>query len=97
MPETNVMLRLGNGTYEADCLWRKQRLIAELDGHKAHGTRSALRERPRRDRHLQVEGWCVVRITWRQLNQPSSLARDLRRLLSRDLDLSRIPRINEIS
>lgn len=97
MPETNVLLRLGDGTYEADCLWREQRLIVELDGHEAHGTRSAFESDRERDRHLQVEGWRVVRITWRQLNRPSSLARDLRRLIARDLDSSPIARVNEIS
>jgi very-short-patch-repair endonuclease len=82
IPETNVPLRLGAGTYEADCLWREQRLIVELDGHEAHGTRSAFESDRERDRHLQVAGWRVVRITWRQLNHPSSLKRDLRRLLA---------------
>jgi Protein of unknown function (DUF559) len=82
MPETNVLLRFGSGTYEADCLWREPRLIVELDGHEAHGTRSAFEGDRERDRHLQVEGWRVVRVTWRQLNNPSSLAADLRRLLA---------------
>jgi hypothetical protein len=82
MPETNVPLRLGAGTYEADCLWRAQRLIVELDGHESHRTRSAFEGDRERDRHLQVAGWRVVRITWRQLNHPSSLKRDLHRLLA---------------
>jgi hypothetical protein len=80
VPETNVRLRFGAMAYEADCVWRKQRLIAELDGHRAHGTRSAFEDDRERDRRMQVAGWRVVRITWRQLNRPESLARDLRRL-----------------
>lgn len=81
-PETNVPLRFGGITYEADCVWREQHLVAELDGHQAHGTRSAFEEDRERDRRLQAEGWRIVRITWRQLNQPESLARDLRGLLA---------------
>ncbi len=81
-PETNVLLRLESATYEADCVWREQRVIAELDGHQAHGTRSAFERDRERDRRLQVQGWRVIRITWRHLNQPESLARDLRGLLA---------------
>lgn len=81
-PETNVLLRLESATYEADCVWREQRVIAELDGHQAHGTRSAFERDRERDRRLQVQGWRVIRITWRHLDQPESLARDLRGLLA---------------
>lgn len=82
LPETNVRLRLGGGTYyDADCLWRDAGLIVELDGHKAHGTRSAFEHDRERDRRLQVEGWRVIRVTWRQLNRPDLLIRDLRRML----------------
>jgi hypothetical protein len=82
VPETNVLLRLESTIYEADCVWREQRVVAELDGHQAHGTRSAFEEDRERDRRLQAQGWRVVRITWRHLNHPESLARDLRGLLS---------------
>lgn len=81
-PETNVLLRLEGATYEADCVWREQRVIAELDGHQAHGTRSAFEEDRERDRRMQAQGWRVIRVTWRHLNQPESLAQDLRGLLA---------------
>ena len=80
-PETNVLMRFGGVAYQADCLWREHRLVVELDGHEAHGTRSAFESDRERDRRMQVEGWRVVRITWRQLNSPESLARDLRGLI----------------
>ena len=83
MPETNVVLRLGGRTYEADCLWREHRLVVELDGHEAHGTRSAFERDRERDRRLQAAGWTVVRATHRQLNEAEDLARDLRRLFRR--------------
>lgn len=83
LPETNVVIGLDEATYEVDCLWRTQRLIAELDGHEGHGTRSAFESDRERDRHLQVAGWQTIRITWRQLDHPSAaLARDLRLLLA---------------
>lgn len=83
MPETNVVLEIGGRTYEADCLWREHRLVVELDGHEAHGTRSAFESDRERDRCLQASGWTVIRATHRQLNEAMGLARDLRRLLRR--------------
>jgi hypothetical protein len=82
LPETNVPLRFGSAKYQADCVWREHRLIVELDGHRAHGTRSAFEQDRERDRRMQVDGWRVIRVTWRQLGHPESLTRDLRRLLS---------------
>jgi Protein of unknown function (DUF559) len=81
LPETNVTLSLGGSIYEADCLWREARLIVELDGHEAHGTRAAFERDRERDRRMQVAGWRVVRITAGQLRSPRSLTRDLGRLL----------------
>lgn len=81
MPETNVAIRIGDRTYEADCLWREQRLILELDGHEAHGTRSAFESDRERDRRLQAAGWTVIRVTHRHLGESKALAADIRSLL----------------
>ncbi len=43
------------------------RLIVELDGRAAHGTRRAFERDRERDRLLLVDGWRVMRVTWRQL------------------------------
>jgi very-short-patch-repair endonuclease len=65
---------------EIDCRWRRERLIAELDGGGAHGTRAAFE----RDRALVVAGWRVVRVTWRQLHDdPAALAVEFRALLGK--------------
>lgn len=80
-PETNVPMQFDDAAYVADCMWRDTRLVVELDGHEAHGTRSAFESDRERDRHMQVEGWTVIRVTSRQLDRPKSLAHDLRRLL----------------
>ncbi len=81
-PELNVLLDLGDRLIEADCLWREQRLIVELDGHEVHGTRAAFESDRKRDRDLRVAGWSVVRVTWRQLeDEGAALAHDLRGLL----------------
>jgi Transcriptional regulator, AbiEi antitoxin len=40
-PELNVILDLSGRLIEADCLWRRQMVIVELDGGRAHRTRAA--------------------------------------------------------
>jgi hypothetical protein len=81
-PELNVSLTLRGGFVEADCVWRAQRLIVELDGRTSHATTAAFERDRARDRALHVTGWTVVRITWRQLDREGrELARDLRALL----------------
>jgi Protein of unknown function (DUF559) len=64
-PETNAWV-LARGTwYEADCLWRPQRLIVELDSRSFHDTAAAFEHDRTRDRRLHAEGWHVLRVTWR--------------------------------
>ena len=68
---------------ELDATWPDERLIVECDGFAAHGTREAFERDRERDRALQVAGWRVVRITWRQLTTDAdTIARQLRTLLN---------------
>jgi very-short-patch-repair endonuclease len=81
LPETNATIELTPGQWiEVDCLWRKQRVIVELDGRGAHTTRSRFDSDRARDRRLAALGWRVVRVTRKHLGTP--LATDLRTLLS---------------
>jgi very-short-patch-repair endonuclease len=65
-----------------DFLWPAQRLIVELDGYRAHGTRSAFEGDRARDAELAGLGYSVVRFTWRQLEDgPGDVGRALRQLL----------------
>jgi hypothetical protein len=81
-PQLNASLAMRGRFFEVDCLWRKQRVIVELDGMQTHGTDLAFEKDRERDRLLIADGWRVARITWRQLRDdaPSVLA-DLRRVL----------------
>jgi putative AbiEi antitoxin of type IV toxin-antitoxin system len=82
LPETNVIVEIRRRRIEADCLWREQRVIAELDGHEAHGTRAAFEGDRERDRSLQAAGWRAIRVTWRQVEAGDvGLIADLRELL----------------
>jgi predicted transcriptional regulator of viral defense system len=67
----------------ADCVWHEQRVIVELDGRAAHHNVHSFESDRARDRALQVAGWTVIRITWRQLHdEPEAIARDLYSLLA---------------
>ena len=77
-PDVNVRV----GSFIADFLWPGHDLIVELDGYRAHGTRSAFEADRARDVELKLLGYEVVRFTWRQLtSEPTHVARTLRRLL----------------
>ena len=82
-PELNVWLRLGDHWIKADCLWREERLIVELDSRTHHHTVRAFERDRDRDRRALVAGWSTIRVTWRMLDlQSGELERDLTRLLS---------------
>lgn len=62
-PEVNVRLR----GCEVDFLWRRVRLVVEVDGYAYHrGARAFERDR-RRDVSLTAVGFRVLRFTWRSL------------------------------
>lgn len=94
VPALNALLDLDGFKVEADCLWRDQRVVVELDGGESHGTRVAFEADRERDRRLQAAGWRVIRVTWRQLDDPNPLLADLRRLLAPGL---RFPAISTSS
>ena len=64
-PEVNARI----AGYEADFVWREQRLIVETDGWQAHGTRSAFERDRRRDADLLAAGWRVFRISYARLER----------------------------
>lgn len=81
-PRRNVHVAVRGRFYEVDCLWRRQRVVVELDGRAVHGTKRAFETDRERDRILLAEGWRPMRVTWRQLrDEPELIVSDLRSLL----------------
>ncbi|MEO8688277.1 MAG: type IV toxin-antitoxin system AbiEi family antitoxin domain-containing protein [Solirubrobacteraceae bacterium] len=79
-PEVNARL---NG-YEVDFLWRERHLVVETDGYAFHSSRGSFENDRRRDRHLQTEGYVVLRITWRELKaHPEAVVAELAAALTR--------------
>ncbi len=83
-PRVNVHIPLEPTGYEADFLWREQRLIAETDGGSSHGTSRAFVHDRVRDQRLTLAGYRVVRFPWQQVfHEPDDVARTLRALMTR--------------
>jgi very-short-patch-repair endonuclease/predicted transcriptional regulator of viral defense system len=61
-PEMNQIV----AGYEVDAVWRKQRLVVELDGREFH--ENAFEADRERDATLLSAGLSVLRITWHRLN-----------------------------
>ena len=80
----NVWIAFADGGgAEADFLYRRQRLIVEVDGRGTHATRRAFQSDRRRDQRLMLLGWRVVRFTWQQvISEPAYVAATLRGLLA---------------
>jgi very-short-patch-repair endonuclease len=81
-PAVNAWIALEDGiAYQADFLWRAERLILETDGRDVHTTRRAFEHDRLRDQRLTRAGFTVVRFTWRQVT------RDADRVLQSTQDL----------
>ena len=73
------------GPYEVDLLWPRERLIVEVDGYAFHAGRQAFERDRARDAALQVAGYRVIRVTWRQIvREPHRVVATLAAALSLD-------------
>jgi very-short-patch-repair endonuclease len=81
-PRFNADVSVAGRFFSVDCLWQGERLIVELDGGAVHRTHQAFESDRERDRLLVVDGWRVMRVTWRQLRDDGArVAADLRTAL----------------
>lgn len=84
IPELNQDLELTPGRWiQPDCTWHHARLIVELDSRAAHETPSRFDSDRERDRLLALQGWTVIRVTWKHVTSDAErLIADLRDLLA---------------
>jgi hypothetical protein len=77
--EANVMVE----GEVVDVLWRKERLIVELDGFTFHKSRAKFQSDRRLDAKMQVAGYRVLRLTQdRLMEEPEVVFGEIRTLLS---------------
>lgn len=82
-PRFNPDLHLRGQFFRPDCLWEREKLIAELDGGEVHNTDHAYQSDRKRDRILLAEGYRTTRVTWHQLrDEPAEVVADLRAALA---------------
>ncbi len=80
LPEPEVNVRVAG--HQVDLLWRKQRLVVEVDGFAFHSSQLAFERDRRRDAELMAAGLRVMRVTWRRLQEePDAALVDLVRAL----------------
>jgi very-short-patch-repair endonuclease len=78
LPGVNVRL----GPYTVDFLWRAERLVVEVDTYGTHGGRTMFHADRERDAWLKRNGWEVLRVTDRWMDEaPSDVASTIRALL----------------
>lgn len=76
-PRVNVQV----GRFVVDFLWPESRLIVEVDGYEYHRARASFESDRARDAELTLQGYRVVRFTYRQVDeQPAKIATTLREL-----------------
>lgn len=85
--EANAHIETASGWFECDHIWRRQRLIVELDSRKHHDNWPAAERDAAKRRALSAAGWTVVVATWRQIHdrrRAAELAADVRHLLTEE-------------
>ena len=76
-PQTNVLIE----GKEVDFAWPDRRLIVELDSWEFHRhARTPSKTTAVRTGGSKPSGWTVIRVTWRDLDDPDALEAELRAL-----------------
>jgi very-short-patch-repair endonuclease len=79
-PECNVPIQ----GFVVDALWRRQRLVVEVDSYQFHSSRSAFERDRRKDAALEQAGLEVARVSWDQMeSEPYAVVARLARALAR--------------
>jgi very-short-patch-repair endonuclease len=67
LPEPEVNARIAG--YEVDFLWRRQRLVVEVDGYKFHSSRPMFERDRTKGNTLVAAGLALMRVTWWQMEE----------------------------
>lgn len=79
-PAANVRLE----GFTVDFLWRRERIVVEVDGYKYHGSRLRFEEDRVKGAVLSAAGFQVIRVTWRQMeDEPYAVVARLAQALAR--------------
>jgi very-short-patch-repair endonuclease len=83
LPGLNQRLDLNGRAIYPDCMWRRERVIAEIDSKKHHDNWAQRTRDMARHTALAALDWRTVYVTKAALAESYALERDLKRALSR--------------
>ena len=90
LPTRQFATVVGGRPVRLDFAYPGQKIAIECDGFAVHGLRSAFEDDRARQNLLVLDGWVVLRFTWRQIcEQPAWVAEQVRRALLRTADSSK--------
>ena len=79
LPEVNAVVE----GWTVDALWRRERVVVELDGRDNHSSPGQIERDRRKELQLRAAGYVVVRYTWAQVTLETQVVMaDLRAILS---------------
>ncbi|MGZ4287180.1 MAG: type IV toxin-antitoxin system AbiEi family antitoxin domain-containing protein [Solirubrobacteraceae bacterium] len=79
LPEVNAVVE----GWTVDALWRRERIVVELDGRDNHSSPGQIERDRRKELQLRAAGYVVVRYTWAQVTLETQVVMaDLRAILS---------------
>lgn len=83
-PECQVELFDEDGLIgRVDCLFRRARLVLEVDSRAWHGSWNSAIDDRRRDARLLAAGYSVIRVThWQLVNEPKAFSRSVRSVIA---------------
>ena len=82
-PVAGTEVEVNGRQWEVDFAWPRFGVAVETDGAAVHHTRRAFERDRLRDADFAVEGWVVLRFTWRRLrDEPAEVAAVVRRVLA---------------
>ena len=67
--EANKPVVLRDSTFYVDLIFRKLRLVIEIDGRLYHTGAEVFETDRRRQNLLVLDGWCVLRFTWTMIEE----------------------------
>jgi very-short-patch-repair endonuclease len=81
--KANQSLRIAGSTYYPDALFRRERLILEVDGREFHSEPEVFEADRWRQNLLVLDGWCVLRFTYAMLRyHPEDVLAMIRRAIT---------------
>jgi very-short-patch-repair endonuclease len=68
-PTRQFALQVGHRVIYIDFAWPSCRLALEADGAATHATARALIDDLRRQNHIVIQGWVILRVSWEDVHR----------------------------